>query len=130
MNADYMLACGIAWLGMRDPKAGWRLVQALESADSQVRALAQALLVEASEDSLLMLESARAAGVLNVEASSSCIAEILRNRQVKFADPSQRVTVGKEICGEGEDLTSTSQSGIRRTTGTKLESDTDPGKAA
>ncbi len=84
MNADYMLACGIAWLGMADPEAGWRLVRALESADSQVQALARALLVEGGENSLPLLKSALEAAVVNPETASSCMAEILCKRQIEF----------------------------------------------
>jgi hypothetical protein len=78
MNADYLLACGIVWQKTADPEAGWELVDALESNDFRIRALAQTLLVDRGEDSMPLLESALATGAVGPEAAASCMAEILR----------------------------------------------------
>ncbi len=82
MNADYLLACGIVWCKTADPEAGWELVDALESKDCRVRALAHALLVDGGEYSLRLLESALAAGAVSPEAASSCMAEIIRKLRI------------------------------------------------
>lgn len=81
MNADYLLACGIVWHKTADPEAGWELVDALESADSRIQAMAQAILVDTGEQSMRLLESALAAGAVSPEAAGSCMAEILRTQQ-------------------------------------------------
>lgn len=94
MNPDYMLACGIVWRKAADPEAGFELVEGLEAGDPQLRLLAQTLLVESGEDSIGLLESALAAGVVSADAAGPCMAEILRNRYVRVTGrPSDRTGV-------------------------------------
>jgi len=83
MDAHYILTCGILWRKMADPEAGWGLVEALECPDPNVRSLAQALLVDAEETSMSLLESAVAAGVISPDAAGPCMAEIIRSRQTR-----------------------------------------------
>ena len=80
MNADYMLACGIVWRKTADPEAGWDLVEGLESRDPEVRVLAQTLLVESGENSMGLLESALALGIVDPDVAGPCMAEIFRSR--------------------------------------------------
>jgi hypothetical protein len=88
MNPDYLLACGIVWRKTADPDAGLDLIEGLESADPKLRVLAQMLLVESGEDSVGLLESALAAGVVSPAAAGPCIAEILR---IRYTKPTGRV---------------------------------------
>ena len=81
MNLDYVIACGLVWRKTGDPEAGWELIEALESADPSVRAVARLLLVDKGEDSLLLLEDALVTGAINRATASGCMAEIMRNRQ-------------------------------------------------
>jgi hypothetical protein len=83
MNTDYMLACGVVWRRTGDPEAGWDLVDGLKSGDPEVRVLAQTLLVENGENSMGLLESALAVGIVDPEVAGPCMAEILRIRQTK-----------------------------------------------
>jgi hypothetical protein len=83
MNADYMLAYGVVWRKTADPEAGWELVEGLESRDPALRVLAQTLLVQSGENSMGLLESALAAGVVNPNVAGPCMAEILRIRHAK-----------------------------------------------
>ena len=83
MDANHMLACGIVWRKTADPEAGWDLVEALESSDPRLRLLAQSLLVESGEDSMDLLESAVAGGLVSPEVAGPCMAEILRDRQAR-----------------------------------------------
>ena len=83
MNASYMLACGIVWRKTADPEAGWDLVEALESTDPCLRLLAQSLLVENGEDSMDLLESAVAGGLVSPEVAGPCMAEILRSGKTR-----------------------------------------------
>jgi hypothetical protein len=83
MDASYMLACGIVWRKTADPEAGWELIEALESRDPDLRLLAQAMLLERGEESLGLLESAVAAGVVSPEIAGPCMAEILRSGQAR-----------------------------------------------
>jgi hypothetical protein len=78
MDANYMLTCGIVWRQTADPESGWELVEALESPDPALRLLAQSLLLENREDSLCLLESAVATGIICPEVAGPCMAEILR----------------------------------------------------
>ena len=100
MNTDYMLACGIVWAKTGDPEAGWELVEALESDDLRVRALAQALLVDSGEHSMHLLESALAAGAVSPEAAGPCMAEILRSRQTERLDgqPASQRSFDASLC--------------------------------
>jgi HEAT repeat protein len=68
-----------------DPEAGWELIEALESVDPSVRAIARLLLVDKGADSLLLLEDALVTGAINPATASECMAEIMRNRQVPQA---------------------------------------------
>jgi hypothetical protein len=63
MEMNYMVACGIVWRKTSDPEAGWELIEALESPDPGVRLLAQNLLVENGEDSMVLLEGAVERGI-------------------------------------------------------------------
>ena len=83
MNADYMLACGVVWRKSADPEAGWELLEGLESRDPALRVLAHTLLVESGDNSIGLLESALAAGVVNPDVAGPCMAEILRIRYAK-----------------------------------------------
>jgi hypothetical protein len=83
MDANYMLACGIVWRKTGDPEAGWELVDALESPDPRLRLLAQSLLLENGEDSMDLLESAVAGGIVSPEVAGPCMAEILRSRKAR-----------------------------------------------
>lgn len=83
MDTNYMLACGIVWRKTADPEAGWELVEGLASRDPRLRLLAQTLLVENGEDSMCLLESAVAAGVVSPDAAGPCMAEILRSGQAR-----------------------------------------------
>lgn len=82
MKMDCLVACGIVWYQTANPDAGWELVEALESAESQVRVLAQVLLVDGGEYSLRLLESALAAGAVSPEAAGPCMAEIFRKLRI------------------------------------------------
>src|SRR5579864_7397517 len=83
MNTDYVLACGVVWRRTADPEAGWDLVDGLKSRDPEVRVLAQTLLVESGENSMGLLESALAMGVIDTDVAGPCMAEILRVRHTK-----------------------------------------------
>src|ERR1035437_4663609 len=83
MDVDYMLACGVVWRKTADPEAGWELVKGLESRDPKLRLLAQTLLVESGDNSMGLLESALASGVVNPNVAGPCMAEILRIRHAK-----------------------------------------------
>lgn len=83
MDTDFMLACGIIWQKTADPEAGWELVEALESPDPRLRLLAQTLLVENGEDSMLLLESAVSTGIVSPQVVGPCMAEILRSGQAR-----------------------------------------------
>jgi hypothetical protein len=83
MNTDYVLACGVVWRRTADPEAGWDLVDGLKSRDPEVRVLAQTLLVESGENSMGLLESALAMGVIDTDVAGPCMAEILRARHTK-----------------------------------------------
>lgn len=85
MNPDYVIACGLVWRKTGDPEAGWELIEALESADPSVRAVARLLLVDQGEDSLLLLEGALVTGTINSATASECMAEIMRNQQMPQA---------------------------------------------
>lgn len=100
MNPDYMLACGIVWRKTADPEAGLELVEGLESPDLKVRALAQALLIDGAENSMRLLESALAAGVVSPEAAGPCMAEILRNGHDKRTGrrPTREVLHDASLC--------------------------------
>ena len=90
MNPDYVIACGLVWRKTGDPEAGWELIEALESADPSVRAVARLLLVDQGEDSLLLLEDALVTGTLKPATASECMAEIMRNRQMP--KPAREIT--------------------------------------
>ncbi len=100
MNSDYMIACGIVWRKTADPEAGRELIEALESPDRQVRALAQALLIDGAEESMCLLENALAEGVVSPEAAGPCMAEILRSGQAKRTgeEPSKRLFSDLSVC--------------------------------
>jgi hypothetical protein len=83
MDANYMLACGIVWRKTADPEAGWELVEALESPDPRLRLLAQSLLVDNGEDSMDLLESAVATGIVSPRVAGPCMAEILRSGKAR-----------------------------------------------
>ena len=83
MDMNYMVACGFVWRKTADPEAGWELIKALESPHPGVRLLAQSLLVENGEDSMVLLEGAVANGITSPEAAGPCMAEILRGVQVR-----------------------------------------------
>ena len=83
MDIDYVLACGIVWRRTADPEAGWDLVDGLKSRDPEVRVLAQTLLVESGENSMGLLESALAVGIVDPDLAGPCMAEILRSRYTK-----------------------------------------------
>ncbi len=80
MDTSYMLACGIVWRKAADPEAGWELVEALKSADPELRALAQTLLLENREESMRLLECALASGAVSPEAAGPCMVEIVRGK--------------------------------------------------
>jgi hypothetical protein len=81
MNPDYILACGIVWRKTADPEAGLDLLEALDCPDLVLRAMARAMLIASKEDSMRLLESGLAAGIVSPEAAGECMAEILRSRQ-------------------------------------------------
>ena len=83
MNTDYMLACGVVWRRTADPGAGWDLVDGLKSTDPEVRVLAQTLLIESGESSMVLLESALALGIVDPDVAGPCMAEVLRIEQAK-----------------------------------------------
>jgi hypothetical protein len=83
MDIDYVLACGIVWRRTADPEAGWDLVDGLKSRDPEVRVLAQTLLVESGENSMGLLESALAVGIVDPGLAGPWMAEILRSRYTK-----------------------------------------------
>ena len=83
MKAVYMLACGVVWRKTADPEAGWDLVDGLNSADAEVRLLAQTFLVDSGESSMGLLESALALGIVDPDVAGPCMAEIFRNRHAK-----------------------------------------------
>ena len=80
MAADYVLACGIVWRKTQDPEAGWGLVEALESVEPKERLFARAVLVDAGETAISLLEEALSTGAVRSETAAACIAEILRLR--------------------------------------------------
>ena len=84
MNPDYLLACAIVWRTTTDAEAGLELLEGLDSADPNVRALSRALLIDDEDNSLRLLEGALVAGVVSPEAAGGCIADILWNRQNKW----------------------------------------------
>jgi hypothetical protein len=90
MNPDYVIACGLVWRKMGDPEAGCELIEALESADPSVRAIARIMLVDKGEDSLLLLEDALVTGAINPATASECMAEIMRNR--RMPKPAREIT--------------------------------------
>jgi len=77
MDTNYVLACGIVWYKTADEEAGSGLVEALQAPDPLVHLLAQALLAEAGEESMRLLESALAQGALCPQIAGPCMAEIL-----------------------------------------------------
>jgi hypothetical protein len=79
MDAGFMLACGIIWRKTADLEAGWELVEALESPDPCLRFLAQNFLVESGKNSMDLLESAVAAGIVRPQVAGPCMAEIMRS---------------------------------------------------
>ena len=83
MNPDYLLACAIVWRRTADPEAGVGLLEGLDSSDPRLRALSRALLIDGEENSMLLLEGALSAGIVNPEAASACIADILQNRRAR-----------------------------------------------
>lgn len=100
MNQEYMLACAIVWRKTADPEAGLELVEALESADLRVRALAQAILIDGAESSMSLLEGALVAGVVSPEAAGPCMAEILRSGKAGQTDgePIKQHLVDGSLC--------------------------------
>jgi hypothetical protein len=82
MNPDYILACGIVWRKTADSEAGLELLEALDSPDLGVRAMARVLLIDGKEDSMRLLENGLASGVVSPETAGECMVEILRNRQL------------------------------------------------
>ena len=99
MNPDYLLACAIVWRKTADPEAGVGLVEGLESPDPRLRALSRALLIDGEESSMLLLEGALAAGIVNPQAAGACIADILRKRQEpKAMDAENQLWSGPLIC--------------------------------
>ena len=100
MNPDYLLACAIVWRKTADPEAGVGLVEGLESPDPTLRALSLALLIDGEESSMLLLEGALAAGLVDPQTASACIADILRNQQGKSKkkDADNRLWSGQLIC--------------------------------
>ncbi len=100
MDPNYVLACGIVWYKTADAEAGSELVEALQSRDPRVRLLAQTLLTEAGEESLRLLESALADGVLCAQIAAPCMAEILRNRHARHANahPSHERLSDLSVC--------------------------------
>ncbi len=78
MDANYVLACGIVWYKTADADAGSELIEALRSPDPHLRLLAHTLLAEAGEESMRLLESALAQGILCTQIAGSCMANILR----------------------------------------------------
>jgi len=85
MDTSYVIACGIVWRKTADAEAGWELVEALESPDPDLRSLAQSFLVESGEDSMDLLESAVATGIVSPQAAGPCMTEILRGGHVTQA---------------------------------------------
>jgi hypothetical protein len=83
MDPVYMLACGIVWRKTADPEAGWELVEGLESSDPCLRLLAHSLLVETGEQSMDLLENAVATGRASPQVVGPCMAEILRDGEVR-----------------------------------------------
>ncbi len=56
MNANYVFLCGLMWYrGQED--AGWELVRAIKSSDSNLKALAWAMLCRGSRKAIRALES-------------------------------------------------------------------------
>ncbi len=96
MDANYMLACGIVWGKAADPEAGWELVEALKSADPDLRALAQTLLLQNGEESMHLLESALTSGAVSPETAGPCMVAILRSQNGRAASFS-----GNGAPGEG-----------------------------
>ncbi|MBZ5720316.1 MAG: hypothetical protein LAO03_08030 [Acidobacteriia bacterium] len=78
MDADYMLACGIVWRKTADPEAGWDLVEALASADPELRRLARDMLAQRRDNAMALLEDAVGAGVITPEAAGPCMVQLLR----------------------------------------------------
>ena len=85
MNPDYMLACGIVWRKTADLEAGLELIEGLASPDMAVRAMARVLLIEGNEDSMRLLESGLASGLVSPEAASECMTEILLKRRTELS---------------------------------------------
>jgi len=77
MDETFILACGVVWHKTADPEAGWSLVAALDSPESSIRSLAEAILAGGSEESLALLEAAVQAGVLSPERAAPCISQLL-----------------------------------------------------
>lgn len=82
MNGEDIVACGLSWQSTADPDAGTELLRGLQSADPNLKLLAEVLLAENGEESMRLLEEAIAAGWLSPHLAGPCMAEILR-RQVR-----------------------------------------------
>ncbi len=100
MDPNYMLACGIVWRKTGDPEAGWELIAGLKSGDVSVRTIAQALLLENSQDSMLLLECALKTGELSPDAAGPCMAEIIRGQRPKATEdlPTRRDLFDAALC--------------------------------
>lgn len=81
MEVDRIVACGIAWRKRADPLAGLELVEGLQSADRDVRLLAQTLLAESGEASMSLLESAVTSGLVTPDLAGPPMATILRSQK-------------------------------------------------
>ena len=80
MTGDYVIACALIWRSTADDDAAQELLCALESADSNLKAIAEAFLVECGEESMWLLEDAVAEGCLSPAFAGPCMAEILRRQ--------------------------------------------------
>ena len=78
MDSDDMLAFGIMWSKTGDPYAGWELVAALGSSDSNLRQIARNVLIEGGGNAMALLEEAITAGILTPETAGPCMVELLR----------------------------------------------------
>lgn len=79
-EADYIVACGVVWRKTLDPVAGTELVEGLQSEDHEIRLLAQRILAESGDASMILLETAISDGLVNPEFAGPCMAAILRSQ--------------------------------------------------
>lgn len=86
MDANYVLACGMVWSKTADPDAGWELVEALSSPDTELRQFAWKMLLHRRDNAMAILEGAVGAGVLTPEVAGPCIAELLRAGRTGSSD--------------------------------------------